>query len=94
MCAIRDLKQLYFEIISKLEENYKNSVKNFLHFYSVFIWASLVVQTVKSLPAVLVLILGLGRFPGEGNNYQLWYSGLENSMDRGAMFFNLVTFYL
>ena len=28
-------------------------------------------------------IPGLGRFPGEGNSYQLQYSGLENSMDRG-----------
>ena len=50
--AVRDLKQLYFEIVSKLEKNYKNSVKNFLHSSSVFIWASLVVQTVKNLPAV------------------------------------------
>ena len=29
-------------------------------------------------------ILGLGRSPGEGNGYPLQYSGLENSMDRGA----------
>ena len=27
------------------------------------------------------LILGLGRFPGEGNRYPLQYSGLENSMN-------------
>ena len=26
-------------------------------------------------------IQGLGRSPGEGNNYPLQYSGLENSMD-------------
>ena len=26
-------------------------------------------------------IPGLGRSPGEGNSYPLWYSGLENSMD-------------
>jgi len=26
----------------------------------------------------------LGRPPGEGNGYPLQYSGLENSMDRGA----------
>ena len=32
----------------------------------------------------LGLILGLGRSPGEGNNYSFQYSGLENSMDRGA----------
>ena len=29
----------------------------------------------------LGLIPGLGRFPGEGNNYPLQYSGLENSMN-------------
>ena len=30
-------------------------------------------------------IPGLGRSPGEGNDYHLQYSGLENSMDRGDM---------
>ena len=29
----------------------------------------------------LDLIPGLGRFPGEGKDYPLQYSGLENSMD-------------
>ena len=29
-------------------------------------------------------ILRSGRSPGEGNGYPLLYSGLENSMDRGA----------
>ena len=29
-------------------------------------------------------IPGLGRSPGEGNGYPRQYSGLENSMDRGA----------
>ena len=29
-------------------------------------------------------ISGLGGSPGEGNGYPLQYSGLENSMDRGA----------
>ena len=29
-------------------------------------------------------ILGLGRSHGEGKGYPLQYSGLENSMDRGA----------
>ena len=29
-------------------------------------------------------IPGLGRSPGEGNGYPLQYSGLEDSMDRGA----------
>ena len=32
----------------------------------------------------LGLIPGLGRSPGEGKGYPLQYSGLENSMDRGA----------
>ena len=32
----------------------------------------------------LGLIPGLGRSPGEGNGYPLWYCCLENSMDRGA----------
>ena len=32
----------------------------------------------------LGLIPGLGRSPGEGNGHPLQYSGLENSMDRGA----------
>ena len=30
------------------------------------------------------LIPGLGRSPGKGNGYPFQYSGLENSMDRGA----------
>ena len=30
------------------------------------------------------LIPGLGRLPGEGTGYPLQYSGLEDSMDRGA----------
>ena len=29
-------------------------------------------------------IPGLGRTPGEGKGYPLQYSGLENSVDRGA----------
>ena len=32
----------------------------------------------------LGLIPGLGRSPGEVNSYPLQYSGLENSMDKGA----------
>ena len=30
------------------------------------------------------LIPGLGRSPGKGHGNPLWYSGLENPMDRGA----------
>ena len=45
---------------------------------------------VKNLPANaggagdMGSIPGLGRSPGEGNGNSLWYSCLENSMDRGA----------
>ena len=41
-------------------------------------------QLVKNLPALLGYlgsIPGLGRFPGEGKDYSLQYSGLENSKD-------------
>ena len=31
-----------------------------------------------------VSVPGLGRSPGEGNNYALQYSCLENPMDRGG----------
>ena len=51
------------------------------------VWASLVAQKVKNLPANagdLGSIPGSGRFPGEGNGNPLQYSRLENSMDRGA----------
>ena len=50
------------------------------------LWASLVAQTVKNLPAVqeTCLIPGLGRSPGEGHGNPLQYSCLENPMDRGS----------
>ena len=47
-------------------------------------WASPVAQLVKNPPTMRVdlgLIPGLGRSPGEGKGYPLWYSGLENSTD-------------
>ena len=48
-------------------------------------WASLVAQTVKSLPAGdQGSIPGSGRSPGEGNGNPLQYSCLQNPMDRGA----------
>ena len=50
---------------------------------TLFTWASLVAKLVKNV-GDLGSIPGLGRFPGEGNSYPLQYSGLENSMDRGA----------
>ena len=45
-------------------------------------WASLVAQTVNM--GDLGPIPRLGRSPREGNSYPLQYSGLENSMNRGA----------
>ena len=50
-------------------------------------WASVVAQLVRNPPVMwetLGSIPGLGRSPGEGNGYPLQYSGLENSMNRGA----------
>ena len=48
--------------------------------------ASLVAHTVKNTCNVgdPGSIPGSGRFHGEGNGYPLWYSCLENSMERGA----------
>ena len=50
-------------------------------------WASLVAQMVKN-PACSVgdlgSIPGLGRTPGEGKQYSLQYSGLENSIVNGV----------
>ena len=53
-----------------------------------WVWASVVAQTVKNLPANagdLGSIPGSGRSPGEGNGYLHQCSRLENSMDRGAL---------
>ena len=52
--------------------------------------ASKVALVLKNLPANarderdMGLIPGLGRSPGEGNDYPLQYSCLENSMERGV----------
>ena len=49
--------------------------------------ASLVAQTVKNLPAMQetwAQFLGWKDPPGAGNGHPIHYSGLENSMDRGA----------
>ena len=61
----------------------------FFFFFTFFfgLGASLVVQTVKSLPAMqeaLGSIPGSGRSPEERNSYPLQYSCLKNSMDKGA----------
>ena len=55
-------------------------------FKRIFLWASLVAQMVKNLPAVQA---NPGSIPGsgrsrEGNGYPLYYSCLGNPMDRGA----------
>ena len=47
-------------------------------------WASLMAQTAKSLLTNPGSMPGFRRSPGEGNDYPLQYSCLENSMDRGA----------
>ena len=52
--------------------------------------ASKVALVLKNLPANardvrdMGLIPGSGRSPGEGNDYPLQYSCLENSMERGV----------
>ena len=55
------------------------SLKPNLSFY----WASLIGQLVKNLPAMqeTLSIPGLGRSTGEGVDYPLQYSGLENPKD-------------
>ena len=56
----------------------------------VILWimrAPMVVQTLKNPPTTWktwVWFLSWEDFPGEENGYPLHYSGLENSMDRGA----------
>ena len=50
-------------------------------------WDSLVAQLVKNLPANaghVGSVPGLGRSLGEGNGNPLWYSCLENPVDREA----------
>ena len=65
----------FFEKITFLKDNFH------------WIWASLMVQPVKNLPALQetwVRSLGLERSPGEGNGNPLGYSCLGNSMDKGG----------
>ena len=58
----------------------------FFSFWLTSLWASLVVQRLKSAcnAGDLGLIPGLGRSPGEGNGNPLQYSCLENPMGGGA----------
>ena len=58
-----------------------------IYIYICMYGASLVAHRVKNPSANagdVGSILGSGRSPGEGNDYPLHYSCLENSMDRGA----------
>ena len=64
----------------------------FLVFVCLFVcfWggASLLAQTVKNLPAMKetqVRSLGQEYPPGEGNDYPLQHSSLENSMNKGVL---------
>ena len=60
---------------------------NLSHITEIQCSISPVVQMVKNLSAVQetwVQSLGWKEPPGEGNGSPLQYSGLENSMDRGA----------
>ena len=55
--------------------------------------ASLVAQMIKNMPAMQETpgsIPGSGRSPGEGNGNPLQYSCLENSMDRGILWWAIV----
>ena len=55
--------------------------------FSEHLISSLVAQSVRSQPVTQeawVRSLGWEDSPGEGNDYPLQYSHLENSMDRGA----------
>ena len=61
-----------------LTERFWNSQLSTLNF-----WASLMAQTVKN-EGDLDSNPGSGKSPGEGNGHPLQYSGLENSVDRGA----------
>ena len=58
------------------------SAQCFFWLVLVLLQASLVAQMVKNLPAMQKT--RLERSPGEGNGNPLWYSCLENFMDRGA----------
>ena len=67
------------------------NVHIFIFYINIFnIWASQVALVVKNLSANTGdakdsgLIPGSGRSPAEGHDNPLWYSCLENPMDRGA----------
>ena len=61
---------------------------NSLGFLYMILWASLVTQTVKNLPAMketwVRSLACLGISSGEGKDYPFQYSCLKNSMNGGA----------
>ena len=65
----------------------KRSLKDFEHYFASMCALSWVAQDGKESACNagdLGLIRGSGRSPGEGKGNPLWYSCLENSMDRRA----------
>ena len=69
-----------------METNVKKYIYIYIWEFS-YLWASLVAQMVKNLPAMReTWIQSQGRedCPGEENGNLLQYSGLENPVDRGA----------
>ena len=90
-------KKIYYKATGIQAGQYQNKDRNRLMkkkgvfrnkpIYIIYIWASLVAQTVKNLPVNaedLGSIPGLGRSPGEGNGNPLQYSCLGNPVDSGA----------
>ena len=71
----------------KIRSHLTHMVRKLFVLYIDRIWASLVAQMIENLSAMwYTQVWSLGREdpPGEGNDYLLQYSCLENSMDRGA----------
>ena len=84
------LQRVGHDLVTKQQQQIRSSTGNTTQ-YSMITYmrkgASLLVQTVKNLPAVqgdLGSIPGLGRSPGEGNGNPLQYSCLGHPMGRGA----------
>ena len=81
--------------LKNYEDNYSDMLDNikpsnrYIHTrvcVHTYVWASLLAQKVRSQAAKQdTLVQSLGReSPREWNGYPLWYSYLENSMDREA----------
>ena len=72
--------------LAQRAKNHKMSSNHFCPYVKIKIWGFSEAQMVKNLCSMWETRFDswLGRSPGEGNGYALQYSGLENSMDRGA----------